>query len=440
MKKIYKFNYKSLKDLQKDIEQLNLDMPISRELKICNNKQRINCDSVLNNRLAIHPMEGTDAKADGSPGNLTGRRYKRFAQGGAALIWFEATAVNVQGRANKHQLFLNNSNLGNFSNLVDLVKQTARKKYGDNFNSYLVLQLTHAGRFGENKTILFHEDELDQASGVKEKLSVISDKELESIENDYLKSAVLAKKAGFDAVDIKSCHRYLLSEILAAHTRQGKYGGSYENRTRFVKNVVKKIKGKVDIDLAIRLNIYDSIPYPYGWGTDKENNMDLSEPKRFVKELEQLGVKLFNITASTPYLKPHINRPYDNPGSIGYQPPEHPLIGVHRLLCLSKVVKEELDDSLVLGTGFSWLRQFAPYVAAGVLQEGWADVIGFGREAFAYPDFAYDIIHNNGFDKKKVCLTCGKCTDLKAKKKYTGCVVRDRKVYMPVYKNLLNNK
>ena len=436
MKKKYEFNYKSIGDLKEDINELNLEMKTNKNIDIFNEKINISSNRKIYNRLAVHPMEGTDAKSDGSPSELTKRRYIRFSEGGAGLIWFEATAVNDQGRANEYQLFLKQENLNEFSYLVDLVREKAKDKYGDEYDPYLILQLTHAGRFGENKTIMFHEDSLDKRSDVDPDLPVISDLELESLEDDFLKAAQLAKKAGFDAVDIKSCHRYLLSEMLAAHTRDGKYGGSYENRTRFIKNVVKKIKSNVDIDLSIRLNIFDSIPYPYGWGTDKDNKMDLEEPKKFVKELAEIGVKIFNITASTPYIKPHISRPFNKSGKSDYQAPEHPLVGVDRLIKLGKIIKNELNDSLVVGTGFSWLRQFAPNIAAATLDSGWADIIGFGREAFAYPDFAHDILYNNGFKKSNVCLTCGKCTDLKVAKKITGCVVRDKDVYLKPYLNI----
>lgn len=435
----YKFDYQTLEDLKEDIKKLDLELPIKEELELFNNEISLNYDTIINNRLAVHPMEGTDANKDGSPADLTKRRYKRFARGGAGLLWLEATAINKQGRANEHQFFINCKNIASFSKLVNMLRETAKEQYGENFDPYLVLQLTHAGRFGNNKTILFHEDKMNQISGVEKDLPVISDQELALLEDDYLDAARLAQKAGFDAVDIKACHRYLLSEMLAAHTRSGKYGGSYKNRTRFIKNVVKKIKENIDINLAIRLNMFDSIPYPYGWGTDKDNNMDLSEPRQLVRELVELGMNIFNVTASTPYMKPHINRPYNNPGVNGYRSPEHPLIGINRLVYLARVIKEEIkDNGLVVGTGFSWLRQFAPYIASGMLDKGWADIIGFGREAFAYPDFARDILYNKGFKKNKICLTCGKCTDLKAAREVTGCVVRDREVYLPVYQKMIN--
>ncbi len=430
----YRFNYKSIEELDRDLKNFGLRWPFYKDMSIFQSK--VVTDFItLPNRLAIHPMEGCDAKPDGSPSELTRRRYERYANGGAGLIWFEAVAVDESGRANNRQLFLHKKNVGEFADLINLIREKTRKKY-TNFTPYTVLQLTHSGRFGENKKILFHDKILDKVSGIEENHAIISDQEIEALEDAYLQAAELAYKAGFDAVDIKSCHRYLLSEMLAAHTRAGNYGGSYENRTRFIKNVIKKIQRKINIHIAIRLNVYDSIPYPYGWGTDKQGEIDLNEPLKLVKELEGLAVKLINITASTSYLKPHINRPYNHGGS----PPEHPLVGVNRLIYLSQVVQQAAKNSIVVGTGFSWLEQFAPYVAAGLIKEGWAKVIGFGRQAFAYPDFPHDIFSNNNFDPQKVCITCSKCAELKAAKKITGCVVRDSKVYFKPYQELQKNK
>ncbi len=431
-----KFNYKSLDDVKDAIRQLDVNCPLDEEVEVLAEELNIG-DKAIPNRLAIHPMEGADGNDDGTPSELTLRRYKRYAEGGAGLIWFEAVAVNESGRANKMQLFLNENTVDSMKSMVDMVRQKAAKAMGDDFNPYLVIQLTHSGRFGENRNILFHEDLADKAASISEDKDVMIDEELEQLEDDFLAAARLAKKAGFDAVDIKACHRYLLSENLAAHTRDGKYGGDYENRTRLLKNSLKKIAADLDIDLATRMNVYDAIPFPYGWGTDQEGNEDHSEPRRLVRELQELGVKLINITAATPYIYPHINRPYDLPGNLGYESPEHPFIGVERLLRLGRIVQEEVKDCVVVGTGFTWLRQFAPYVAAGVIKNGWASMAGFGRQAFAYPDFPKDIITERKMKKSNVCVTCSKCAELKAKKKHSGCVVRDRELYMPIYKELL---
>jgi len=426
--KAQKFNYSSLKELKADLKELDFELPLSENTKILNEELKIN-NRLIPNRIAIHPMEGADAEADGTPSELTKRRYKRFANGGAGLIWLEAIAVDKAGRANKSQLYLNQENLAQFKDLIKLIKNESE------VDPYTVAQLTHSGRFGENNIIAFNDQELDPVSIAENDFHIITDEELDQLQLDYLKAAELAAEAGFDAVDIKSCHRYLLSSLLAAYDRKGKYGGTYENRTRFLKETIMKVKNKVDIDLAVRLNIYDAIPG--GWATDQDGNPDLAEAAKLLKELEELGVKLINVTASTPYLKPHVNRPYDNGG---YQPPEHPLLGVKRLLELTKFTKENLNQTLVIGTGFSWLRQYGANAAAGMVAADWTDLAGFGRQAFAYPDFARDIIQKGKMDSTKVCISCSKCAELKAAKKKAGCVIRDREIYLPIYRELQQEK
>jgi len=436
MKEKDKFKFKSLKELEKKIDKLSLDIPISKNLDILKEKIKLG-NRVIPNRLAVHPLEGTDANQDGSPGKLTIRRYKRFAAGGAGLIWLEAVAADEDGRANNKQLLIKENNLDSFKNLAVVMRDEAKNIYGDDFNPYLAVQLNHSGRYGVNNNILFHHELSDKSAGISPDQEVMTDAELEQVEDNFLRASKLVKKAGFDAVDIKACHRYLFSEALAAHTREGKYGGSYENRTRLLKNTIRKVKENVDIDIVVRLNVYDDIAYPYGWGTDEFGNMDLSEPKRLIEELEDLGVKIINITASTPYLKPYINRPYDNSSGLGMEPDETPIEGVERLIKLTKFVSETVDKCLVIGTGFSWLREYATYTAAGVVEKSWADMIGFGRLALAYPDFAKSIIKNNSLDKSKVCVSCSKCAYLKAHNKASGCVVRDAEVYVPFLREII---
>ena len=429
-----KFNYKTFDELQRDIQRLGLSIPFGEDLSCLRTEIKAN-RGIIPNRLATQPMEGCDGLDDGSPGELTFRRYERFAAGGAGLIWLEAVAVTPLGRSNAHQVMITEENVDRCRELVDRIRTVAQETHGH--NPYIVIQLTHSGRFGVNKKIVSHYDVLDKKAGLPADFPVMTDEELDELAELYIKAAHLSYKAGFDCVDVKACHRYLLSELLASHLRDGKYGGSYENRTRFFKDVIGTIKNEVDIDLAVRINAYDAIAYPYGWGTDSEGNPALEEPKRFVQELENLGVGLFNITASTPYLLPHITRPYDQAGKFGYEPPEHQLVGVARLLNLAREIQRHIPDSVVVGTGYSWLRHFAPQVAAGVVEQGWAKVIGFGRTAFAYPDFARDILTKGEMDRSKACITCTKCAELKGAGKITGCVVRDPEIYVTPYRELM---
>jgi len=427
-----RFRYKSLEDLVFEASTFGISFPLSENTRVFAQSLVVS-GKTIPNRFVVQPMEGTDANPDGSPGPLTWRRYRRFALGGAGIIWFEATAVSETARANEKQLFLSAHTLDSFKKLVMEVKETCLKENG--YVPYLVVQLTHSGRFGKHKKIIFHDEYLDGVATIGKDHPVMTDEELDALKYDFLKAAILSKEAGFDAVDIKACHRYLLSESLAAHTREGKYGGTYENRTRLLKDIVSLVRKEVDIDVVVRLNVSDFIPYPYGWGTDKQGMLDFREPRRLLLELKELGVKMVNVTAATPYLLPHVNRPYDQMGR--HNPPEHPIVGTARLIQLSKLVKEVVgDDVLVVGSGLSWLRQFSAFVGAGMLRERYCDLVGYGRMAFAYPDFARDILDKGFLDANKVCITCSKCAELKAFNENCGCVVRDQEIYLPIYKRM----
>jgi len=427
-----RFRYSTMDELIADIEKFNLDIPFSHDLAPLREKIELN-GKTIGNRLAIHPMEGCDSTPDGAPGELTTRRYMRYTKGKAGLIWFEATAINEKGRANDQQLFLNERTVGDFSLLINRMREEADE--GGTPSPYLVLQLSHAGRFGDHKIIAIHDEKLDKLAKVEPSCPVISDRELGELESAYVNVARLAKQAGFDAVDVKSCHRYLLSELLGAREREDKFGGSYENRTRLIKEVVTKIKREVGIEVAIRLNISDFLEYPIGWGVNEKGEVDLSEPLKLVGELRDMGVRLINVTAGSPYINAYISRPADGEARK-YTPPEYPLLGVERLIKLSREVQENFKDITVVATGLSWLREFAPYVASGMVEKGYAKIAGFGRMAFAYPDFAKDILHNKGMDKRKVCITCIRCAELKAHRKITGCVIRDSEIYLKPYRDI----
>lgn len=429
------FKYKSLDELITDAEKLNMDLPISENLGVLGESIRIGHKEVPN-RLAIHPMEGADGTSDGKPDELTFRRYERFARGGAGLLWLEASAVVNEGRANPRQLYICKENQDEFKKLLEHIHSTSEGEFGR--RPYTVIQLTHSGRYSRPKDkpvpiIATPNPYLDKF--LSDNYKIITDDELRELEDRFVEGAVLAKEVGFDAIDIKSCHRYLISELLSSFTREGEYGGSFENRTRFLLNVVDKIKDRLGdgIDISLRLNAYDAIPYPYGFGVSKEdvNVPDLEEPIRLIEMLYDRGVNLINITTGNPYYNPHVNRPYD----IGpYMPREHPLEGVSRMLNVIREIQMAVPEMAVISTGHSWLRHLAPYVAAGGIEEGWFKMAGFGRQAFAYPDFARDILDEGAMDSKRCCIACSKCTEIMRDDGRTGCVIRDAKVYMPIYR------
>ena len=384
-------------------------------------------------------MEGNDGETDGSPGELTFRRYRRFAASGAGLIWFEAAAVVHEGRAVPRQLWIHQENIEAFKNIVDTIRQVAAEEAYKGIRQLCLMQLTHSGRFSKPEgkpapVIAYHNPYLNQKLRLEPDYPVIKDDELERLEERFEEAAVLAKKAGFDGVDIKCCHRYLNCELLSAFNREGKYGGSFEGRTRFLLDVIDRIKSRLGKGFIVstRLNIYDGIPYPFGWGVDQEDysRYDLTEPVKLIGLLQNRGVKLLNLTMGSPYYNPNVNRPFD---IGGYVPGEHPLEGVARLIKGTGEIKKAFPEMNIVGTGYSWLRQFAPNLAAGCIEKGMTTFAGFGREAFAYPEFAQDILINGAMNEKKCCISCSKCSDILRAGGMAGCVIRDSKVYAPEY-------
>lgn len=440
------FKYKSLNQLKSKLNNLNLALPLNSKTEILRREIKID-GKFIANRLAIQPMEGFDAKIDGSPSELTLRRYTRFARGGVSLIWFEATSIIPEGRSNAHQLVLSERNLDQFKKLASITKKICNqtlKSMGFQENCCLILQLNHSGRYSKRNGIPYpvrgyHNVELDKAINVnKEQGIIISDNELEQLENKWVEKAILVKNAGFDGVDIKSCHGYLISELLSGRMRlDSKYGGKdLAKRTKFLINIIKKLKKmmgyKSDFIITSRLGVYDGNPYPIGFGVKDTLNekfpapIDLKEPIALVKELYELGIKLINVSAGNPHYKPHITRPYDIPVEGGYLPKEHPLYSVYRMYHITSKIKEAIPKNIVIvGSAFSYLRQYAGNFAAGVVQEKRGDICGFGRMALANPEFAKQIFSKGMIDKSKTCITCSKCSEFMKLGKNTGCAVRD---------------
>ncbi|MHB1293742.1 MAG: oxidoreductase [Anaerolineae bacterium] len=435
-----RFRLKYLDDLIHCADALGIDVPAQTDLTPLARQVSIGGRRTPN-ALAVQPMEGCDGTPDGRPDALTRRRYLRFARGGAGLLWFEATAILPEARANPRQLLIAPETAPSLATLRTEALAAGREVNGAAYEPFTVLQLAHSGRYARPADrpaplLAHHDGLLDAAQGLPADYPLLSDDTLRRLEDRYVEAARLARDCGFDAVDIKSCHRYLLSELLAAHTRPGPYGGSFENRTRLLLDVVRRVRADVpDVQITIRLNVYDGHPYPWGWGVDREDPAvpDLSEPLRLIGLLRAAGITAINVTASNPYYTPHINRPFDANVAGGYTPTEHPLVGVARLIDLARQVKAAYPDLVVIGSGYSWLRQHLGCVAAAVLAQGWADLVGVGREAFAYPDFARDLLTHGALDPRRTCITCSRCTQIMRDHGCAGCVPLDRAVYGPIY-------
>ncbi len=437
-----KFDFKDIEDVKEKLTELGQQLPFADDFSILFNSVKLSSTSIPNS-FAVQPMEGCDASREGVPQELTFRRYRRFAAGGAGLIWMEATAVDFSGKANPRQLMIKRDNFVSFQKLRNECLQEAANSMGEDHQPLLVLQLTHSGRYSKphgypEPIIAHHSKVLDQKHNISDDYPLISDSELDTLQQKYIDAAGFAVRAGFKAVDIKACHGYLLNEILAAHTRENsKYGGSFANRSRFIKEVVAKIKEKYpDLIICTRLNVYDAIPYPYGFGmaTDGSMEPDLTEPVLLIKELADLGVEIVNIAVGNPYYNPHVERPFDAPVNGGYIPEEHPLENIGENMKITREINQAVSSKVVtVASGLSWFRQFIPDVAAGLKKEKWADIIGLGRAPFAYPDLFKDLKEKGYLEKSKTCISCSSCTQMMRDGMKAGCPVRDSEVYAPIY-------
>ncbi|MBN2640077.1 MAG: hypothetical protein JXR78_00345 [Victivallales bacterium] len=441
MSEFRRFNLKTLDDLKAELERLGMYLPLSEDLSVLAEPVKVGSHT-LSNRFIVQPMEGVDADpASGNPSELTCRRYRRFAEGGSSMIWAEAVAVVPDGRSNPKQMLITKSNLDAYKRLVDETKQAAMDKYGHEI--LFVVQLTHSGRFSKPDGIpaplkAQHNPHLDKALGM-ETVDVVSDDYLDRIQDDFINCAKLCAEAGFDGVDMKAVHGYLIAELLGAHRRPGKYGGSYENRTRFIKECSMRMMRELPPECFVtsRTTVLEPCPYPYGWGvaaneSDTDWNIDLTEPKQLLRELKDMGMPLLNISIGFPRFQPYMNRPHDNSLVGAPPPPEYPLEGVVRFQNIIRDIQMEIPDIPVPTAGLAWLRHLTPYVAAGMIKEKWCTLIGQGRGAFAYPDSVNDILNKGIMDPKKCCTTCSMCSQImKDGVACGGCVVRDREIYGP---------
>ncbi len=436
------FSYKTLDELKNDIEKQGLNIGLDEDISILSEKLEIN-GKTAENRIAILPMEGCDSERDGSPSFLVTRRYSRFFNGGAGLVWWEANAVKEEGRANERQMMITDGNLKYFRAQMKMLNENALSKNG--YRPISILQLTHSGRYsrpeGHSARPLVPQRDpiLDSRSGVKDDSSVVTDEYLESLIPYYAHSALLAREAGYDGVDVKACHRYLLSELLASHTREGKFGGSFENRTKLIVEIIRAIKKEVGSDfiIASRFNVFDAHPYPYGFGEDK-NDMwvfDSTEPLDFVRLVVKEGVSLLSNSAGNPYyIYPQVTRPFDQSSEGIPNPEEHQLKSIERLFEFTGKIQEASGNIPVIGNGYSWLREFAVNAGSYNIRKKRASMIGFGRQGLAYPDAANDILKEGAMKRNKCCVTCSKCTQMMRDHGIDGCVVRDAELYAPIFK------
>ena len=447
---------KTAADLRNYLEKNDIDLPFDDTLlppaeNPFNRIIQLKSGKTIGNSLCILPMEGWDGTIDGRPTDFTRNRWKKFAISGAKLLFgCEAVAVCHSGKANPNQLVLNSETFPDFVELRQLVLDEHTKAFGKTDDLLIGLQLTHSGRFCKPKShkefepkIVYSHPFLNSKFGMAADYPTLTDEDIDHIIEQYVEAAVLAQKAGFDFVDVKHCHGYLGHEFLSAVNREGCYGGSFENRTRYLRNIVLGIRQSAPgLGIGIRLSAFDMLPfkkgpagtgipeatdqYPFAFGgKDNGVNLDLTETKALLSLVESLGIQLVCITGGSPYYNPHLMRPALFPPSDGYLPPEDPLLGVKRQIDVTHELKQAYPELVIIGSGYSYLQEWLPNVAQSVLRNGMADSVGFGRMVLSYPTMPADMIAGHSLVRNQICRTFSDCTTAPRNGLISGCYPLD---------------
>ncbi len=393
------------------------------------------------NRFAALPMEGWDGTTDGRPTDLVRRRWQRFGASGCGLVWGEATAVRADGRANPNQLILDERTVDEIAELLELLDPS----------QVAGLQLTHSGRWSRPdgaplpRTVYEH-PLLDRRVDVDAD-AVLSDDELDELADAYADAAVLAHQAGFDFVDVKHCHGYLLHELLTGYDRDGRFGGDLHGRTEFLRTVVSGIRDRAPgLAVAVRLSAFDLVPfepgdggvgrpassepYRFAFGGDGTGlGIDLTETHALLDVFAGLGIGLVSTTAGSPYYNPHIQRPAFFPPSDGYRPPEDPLVGVARQLAVTAELTAAHPELTIIGSGYSYVQDWLANVGQAVVAGGGASMIGLGRMMLSYPELASHVLTGEHVERGLICRTFSDCTTAPRAGLISGCFPLD-----PFYK------
>lgn len=372
-------------------------------------------------------------------------------------------AIRPDGRANPNQLIISEETKGGLAELCEILLTAHRQRFGTGDDPVIGFQLTHSGRFCKpndkkrlEPRVAYRHPILDRKFGVVSNDQVFTDGEIDQLVRQYVTAARIAWNVGADFVDLKHCHGYLLHEFLGAFTREGKYGGSFENRTRILREIVRGIRADANnIDLGVRLSAFDFVPfrpdpgrsapgklgpgipedfseclpYRFGFGIKQTNPVeyDLSETTQFIRLCSELSVKIINLTAGSPYYNPHIQRPAAYPPSDGYQPAHDPLIDVARQINVVRELKDSAPAGLVfIGSAYSYLQEYLPHVAQFVVRNGWTDMVGIGRMTLSYPGIFADAVKDGALSAKSICRTFSDCTTAPRNGLISGCYPLDK--------------
>lgn len=374
------------------------------------------------NRFFMQAMECNDEDKDGNPSDITLERYQNLARGEAGLVSLEAISVTKESRSRDNQLTIMPQNEKALTEFVKKVKQV-------NPDMLFVFQLTHSGElsnpaFSRRVTV----KPLYGYGG-----DLLTEEEVDKIVDGFVLAAKIAHNAGADGIDMKLCHGYFGTQILRPYNdRKWKYGGSWENRSRFAFDLYERIQKEVgDKSFLIGSKISAWEGFPGGFGTEGPDSpiIDLTEPISLLQGLEQRGAQYFIQSAGSPSITISLTQVDKNVPYFGY---------LHQFF--AKELKKNLKkETVLIGSNFSIFRNgknklcaVEPeksallYYGAQCIERGVMDMIGLGRQSFADPQMVRKLGEGKESDIK-YCTVCDNCLELLIQQSKVGCCTYDKR-------------
>ncbi|MHA1732354.1 MAG: oxidoreductase [Promethearchaeota archaeon] len=385
---------------------------------------------VAPNRLVAQPMECNNALEGGLPSDLTRKRYADLARGGWGVIILEAVSITAESLARKNQIVVNERTIPELRKLVASIKSAAPE-------TVVLVQVTHSGvisdpSFSKCVTVTPREN-LGYIQKLRDPRDIheLTTGEVDRLLDQFVGTVLALQEVGVDGIDYKSCHGYLGAEFLRPlNTRDDKYGGSFENRTRFFREGIERIREGLDdpeFVLGTRVSFYEAIPGGFGTGGPGEVIEDLREPLEFVKLCERLGLAYLNVSAGIPALNPQLTRP------------DHDFLApMYAHFRYAAQAKSQSSKVAIIGSAYSMCRRDLPSVAEKNLRNGLVDLVGLGRQNIADPEFPAHL-RTGEFTKVKWCVGCNSCALLLRNQLPVGCGVYDR-YYMKLVRDLRREK
>lgn len=330
----------------------------------------------IKNRIVFPPMNTNLTSPDGSVTPELEEYYVRRAKGGAGLIVLEAAVINADTKNHPGQPALyDRAQVAGWAHLTERLHR---------YDVKVGIELVH---YGSEASMLPRESPSGISKYKDEPGTVLTAERIKEIQLEFVNSAKLAKKAGMDCITLHACHGYLLAEFLSPvfNQRTDEYGGSFENRCRFLLETIKLCREELGpvFPILVRYSANEFI----------SGGRELEESIRLAKVLEEHGVDAIDISAGQPS------------AYLMTTPPNCLEQGKKLLVPYSAAIKQAVKIPVFTAIG---IRE--PEDVEEILQKGQADMVCLGRPQLADPDYANKAISGKDVAIRH-CISCEFCLD-----------------------------